>query len=75
MLCLRRAPVTPRSIREYVQVMRQRYAVLARPAKSQLLTEFCATTGYHRKVAIRALTRVVLCRKTRPNGEVAEPSR
>ena len=59
MLCLRRAPVTRRSIREYVQVMRHRYAALARPAKSQLLTEFCATTGYHRKAAIRALTRAV----------------
>jgi len=36
--------------------MQQRYVTLSRSAKSQLLTEFCATIGYHRKAAIRVLT-------------------
>lgn len=48
--------MSPRSRREYIQVMQQRYVTLSRSAKSQLLTEFCATLGYHRKAAIRVLT-------------------
>lgn len=48
--------MSPRSIREYIQVIRSRYAAASRATKSQLLTEFCATAGYHRKAAIRVLT-------------------
>ena len=33
----------------------QRYTSASRTFKSRLLTEFCATTGYHRKAAIRVL--------------------
>ncbi len=47
--------MSPRSIQEYIQVMRHRYTSAARAIKSQLLTEFCLTTGYHRKAAIRVL--------------------
>jgi len=48
--------VSPRSIREYIKVMRQRYTSVSRSMRSQLLTEFCVTTGYHRKAAIRVLS-------------------
>ena len=49
------APVTPTARREYTQTIRQRYAQVSRAAKRALLTEFCATTGYHRKYAIALL--------------------
>jgi transposase IS116/IS110/IS902 family protein len=49
--------VTPTSRREYAHAVRQRYAKVARAAKSQILDEFCATTGYHRKYAIDLLTK------------------
>ncbi len=47
--------MSPRSKREYIQTIQQRYTQAPRVAKSQILTEFCATTGYHRKAAIRVL--------------------
>lgn len=50
-------PVPPKSKREYLEAIRARYAAASRPVKSQLLTEVCATTGYHRKAAIRVFTR------------------
>jgi len=49
------ASVTPTARREYIHTIRLRYLHLSRRAKSQLLTEFCATTGYHRKYAIALL--------------------
>ncbi len=48
--------MTPTSRREYTHTLRQRYAQASRAAKSQILTEFCATTRYHRKYAIALLT-------------------
>ena len=60
------APVTPTARREYTQTIRQRYAQVSRAAKRALLTEFCATTGYHRKYAIALLNRPApLARTTR----------
>jgi hypothetical protein len=47
--------VTPTSRREYTHAIRLRYARTPRRAKSQLLTEFCTMTGYHRKYAIALL--------------------
>ena len=47
--------MSPRSVHEYLEVIRTRYAAAPRATKSQLLTEVCATTGYHRKAAIRVL--------------------
>jgi hypothetical protein len=49
------ASVSPASKREYTHAVRQRYTQASRRAKSQILTEFCAVTGYHRKAAIRVL--------------------
>lgn len=64
--------MSPRSIREYTHAMRQRYMSASRAIKSQLLTEFCATTGYHRKAAIRVLTQTPRptsgrCQRGRPS--------
>lgn len=49
--------MSPKSKREYVRAIAQRYRTAPRALKHQILTEFCATTGYHRKSAIRLLTR------------------
>jgi hypothetical protein len=45
----------PTSKREYIHAVRQRYAHASKQAKGQILDEFCATLGYHRKAAIRVL--------------------
>ncbi len=45
----------PISMREYIHTISQRYAHATKAVKHQILNEFCATTGYHRKSAIRAL--------------------
>jgi hypothetical protein len=47
--------VTPAAVREYVDTLRPRYTAASRPTKQQILDEFCATTRYNRKSAIRAL--------------------
>ena len=48
--------MSPRSKREYIQAIQQRYSQASRSAKSRILTEFCAPLGYHRTAAIRVLT-------------------
>lgn len=47
--------MTPASVRDYLATVRSRYTVASRPLKHQILDELCATTGYTRKGAIRAL--------------------
>jgi hypothetical protein len=47
--------VTPASIRDYLRTLRPRYLAASRAGKHQILDEFCATTDYNRKSAIRAL--------------------
>ncbi len=47
--------MTPAAVREYVETLRPRYTAASRTTKQQILDEFCATTGYNRKSAIRAL--------------------
>jgi hypothetical protein len=49
--------MSPTSKREYLRAISQRYRAATLLAKQQILTEVCATTGYHRKAAIRALNR------------------
>lgn len=52
--------------REYLNTMRRRYLVArTRAAKSQLLDEICATTGYDRKYATRQMARRRAGRKQR----------
>jgi len=40
---------------EYLRAIHGRYRQAPREAKGQILDEFCATTGYHRKAALRLL--------------------
>ncbi len=47
----------PASVREYIRAISKRYVTATATAKRKILDEFCATTGYHRKSAIRALGR------------------
>ena len=47
----------PLAVREYAAAMCSRYAGARKNEKGQLLNEFCAMTGYHRKAAIRVLRR------------------
>ena len=50
--------MTRRSITEYAQALRPRYAKAAKGEKSKILDEFTQVTGFHRKAAIRLLNRV-----------------
>jgi hypothetical protein len=45
------------AVAEYALAVRGRYAVASRAEKGRILNEFCATTGMHRKAAIRLLNR------------------
>ena len=45
--------MTRKTIHEYVQGLRPRYLTADRKGKRTILAEFCATTGYHPKSAIR----------------------
>lgn len=47
--------MSQRSKQELVKTIRPRYLKADRTAKTQILTEFIETTGYHRKYAIRLL--------------------
>jgi len=47
--------MTRKSIEEYAAAIRQRYLKASKAGKRAILTEFCETTGYHRKSAIRLL--------------------
>ncbi len=43
------------SIHQYAQAVRRRYQAASKKGKGLILDEFCQTTGYHRKAAIRLL--------------------
>lgn len=47
--------MSQRSKREMIEAIRPRYLKASRAGKEQILDEFVATTGYHRKYAIRIL--------------------
>lgn len=47
--------MTRKTIHEYMQGLRPRYLAASRQGKRTILEEFCATTAYHRKSAIRLL--------------------
>lgn len=48
--------MTRGAIREYVEAVRPRYLAASKKVKkSEILAEFCQTTGYHRDTAIRLL--------------------
>lgn len=47
--------MTRQALLELVAALRPRYAQATKATKKVILDEFCATTGYHRKAAIRLL--------------------
>jgi hypothetical protein len=47
--------ISMRSRREVVSAVAKRYQSAERSAKGRILDELCATTGWHRKHAVRAL--------------------
>lgn len=47
--------MTRASVHEYAAHLRPRYRAATKGAKTQILNEFCLTTGLHRKAAIRLL--------------------
>lgn len=49
--------MSQQSKRELVVIIRPRYQKGNRKQKARILDEFVATTGYHRKYAIRVLSR------------------
>lgn len=61
-----------RSIEEYAEALRGRYLASSKKGKRRILDEFCETTGYHRKAAIRILRRPLREGKRRLPGR---PSR
>jgi hypothetical protein len=54
---MRESNVTRESIGEYAAAVRDRYRSARKRERTTILDEFCATTGYHRKAAIRLLAR------------------
>lgn len=71
--------MTRMTVHEYAAALRPRYRAARRKDKHQILDEFCATTGWHRKAAIRLLneeSRPKTVRGGRPRKygpEVLEP--
>jgi hypothetical protein len=64
--------VGPVARQQYLEQMRDRYVVARRAARSALLDEAVAMTGYHRKALIRRFTRPLGPRRRRrgwPPGE------
>ncbi len=47
--------MTLKSIHEYAEGVRKRYLKAGKKEKKLILDEFCCTTGYHRKAAVRLL--------------------
>ena len=45
--------MTPGSVREYAEAVRERYLLAAKKEKGGILDEFTKVTGHHRKAAIR----------------------
>jgi hypothetical protein len=57
--------MTRKSKRELLEAIRPRYLRASKADKSRILDEFVATTGYHRKHAIRLLKQGVKARGKR----------
>jgi len=61
------------SMSVYLKFLKSRYFRANRKGKTQILNEFCATSGHHRKHVIRMLTRLPIGGdRTRPPGRKKE---
>lgn len=56
------------SVRELAEALRPRYQRAQRPAKGQILEQFCAATGYHRAYARTLLRRAPAAPRLGPRG-------
>jgi len=65
--------MSPRSKREYLEAVHLRYKKASRRGRSLILDEFCATTGCHRKHAIRLLRRFKRFTQPRPRKRGRRP--
>jgi hypothetical protein len=65
--------MSPRSKKEYVQTIFLRYKQAPREQKILILNEFCATSGYHRKHAIRLLRKYKRFQKPKPKRRGRAP--
>ena len=64
--------MSPRSKQEYMRAVVQRYVSASKVVKCQILNEVCATTGYHRKAAIRRLRQARGPQPTPPHRQRAQ---
>lgn len=62
--------MTLKSVKEYAAAIRERYARGTKEEKSQILDEFVKVTGYHRKAAIRLLSKIPKLPKRHPGRPV-----
>ncbi len=65
--------MSPRSKKEYVETIFPRYKQASREQKILILNEFCATSGYHRKHAIRLLRKYKRFQKPKPKKRGRTP--
>jgi hypothetical protein len=61
--------ISMRARREVVAAVAKRYQAAERSAKGRILDELCATTGWHRKHAVRTLRQL----ESVPEGDVGAP--
>lgn len=63
--------MSQQSKHELVEAIEERYLQASKPQKTKIIDEFVATTGYHRKHAIRLLKRGTSNRKRKRRGRKA----
>ena len=69
----RRLNMGPRSKKEYTETTHRRYKNASRAERTVILNEFCATSGYHRKYAIRLLRGFKRFTKPKPKKRGPKP--
>jgi hypothetical protein len=65
--------MSPRSKKEYTEAAHRRYKNASHIEKTFILNEFCATSGYHRKYAIRLLRGFKRFTKPKPKRRGPKP--
>ena len=65
--------MSPRSKKEYLDVVHPRYKHASKKEKTAILDEFCQVCGYHRKHAIRLLRKYKRFTKPKPKKKGRKP--